>query len=536
MIFDDNWFLMIMNLIEYSQSAVSLFPPLIALGLAIFTRKVLLSLGIGIVIGALLLNNYSFISAGHYIAGVVSNVVVDDGGLNRWNMSIVGFLLLLGMMTALLSLSGGARAFALWAQSRIKTRRGSALLAAFLGVFIFVDDYFNSLAVGAISQPVTDRYKVSRAKLAYILDSTAAPMCVIMPASSWGAYIMTIISGILISHGVVEYSALGAYIRLIPMNFYAIFALLMVFVVIWFELDIGPMARSENDARLGQSADSNNTQGLKSEIPESDSGRVSDLILPIILLIIATVISMLYTGDKVLMEKQLPFTVLGAFENTEVDISLIYGGLVGLVAALFTVLKQKLPVLDILVTLSIGAKSMFGAILILFFAWSIGSVISDMKTGAYLSSLVQENINPHWLPGILFLLSGVMAFSTGTSWGTFGIMLPIAGDMAAASEISLILPMLASVLAGSVFGDHCSPISDTTILSSTGAKCHHINHVSTQLPYALMVALLSAFGFFVLGISSSLLISWISVSTAFVVLCGFLYWMSRRQLLNLQTA
>ncbi|WCE30696.1 Na+/H+ antiporter NhaC family protein [Vibrio sp. SCSIO 43137] len=514
-----------MDLIDFASSPLSLLPPVMALGLAILTRRVLLSLGIGIVVGAFLLADYSAVSALGYITNTVKGVFVEDGGINSWNMSIVAFLLLLGMMTALLTLSGGTRAFAMWAQVKVKNRRGSKLLAAFLGVFIFVDDYFNSLAVGAISRPVTDRYNVSRAKLAYILDSTAAPMCVLMPASSWGAYIMTIISGILVTHGVTEYTALGAYLRLVPMNFYAVFALLMVFAVAWFQIDIGSMRKHESDALNGNENNleegDKNARDLNEEldIVESETGKVSDLILPIVFLIIATVASMLYTGGQALASDNIEFNLLGAFENTDVGKSLVYGGIVGVAVALITVFKQKLPASDIGKTLWIGAKSMWGAILILVFAWSIGSVIGDMKTGSYLSSLVQGNIDPHWLPVILFLLSGLMAFSTGTSWGTFGIMLPIAGDMAGATDIALMLPMLGAVLAGSVFGDHCSPISDTTILSSTGAKCNHIEHVATQLPYALIVALISCTGYVVLGMTASITIAFVASAVAFVMAC-----------------
>ncbi len=527
-----------MNIIDFATSPLSLLPPLVALTLAILTRRVLVSLGVGIVLGAILLNDYAVGSAAGYVVEKVMAVFVEDGGINSWNMSIVGFLLLLGMMTALLTLSGGTRAFAEWAQSRVKSKRGSKLLAAFLGVFIFVDDYFNSLAVGAISRPVTDRFYVSRAKLAYVLDSTAAPMCVLMPASSWGAYIITIIGGILVTHGVTEYSALGAYLVLGTMNFYAVFALLMVFAVIWFGLDIGKMRQHEVAASQGHGFSKDKENDLQEahelneelDIEESSKGKVSDLILPIVALIIATVASMLYTGGQSLAADEKPFSLLGAFENTDVGLSLIYGGLIGLAVALFTVLKQGLPSAEIGRTLWIGARSMFGAILILIFAWTIGSVISDMNTGKYLSSLAQGNIDPMWLPVILFLLSGLMAFSTGTSWGTFGIMLPIAGDMAAATDIALMLPMLSAVLAGSVFGDHCSPISDTTILSSTGARCNHIDHVATQLPYAISVAVISSVGFITLGYTSSVVIAFSAASITFVVVCGLLSAMSKSKM------
>lgn len=524
----------IMNIVDFSHSAVSVLPPLVALGLAIATRRVLLSLGVGILLGALLLNDYSVTGMAGYIGNTVKGLFIEDGGINTWNMSIVAFLVLLGMTTALLTLSGGTRAFAEWAQTKIKSKRGAKLLAAFLGVFIFVDDYFNSLAVGSISRPVTDRFYVSRAKLAYILDSTAAPMCVLMPASSWGAYIITLIGGILVTHGVTEYTPLGAFLQLAPMNFYAIFALLMVFVVAWFQLDIGSMKKHELEASHCRGFDEGDDDTLAKdlndelEIQESEHGRVGDLVMPIVALIVATFFFMIFTGYQALLADGKAFDVLGAFENTDVGASLVYGGLIGLAAAMIPVLRQRIPAGEVVSTLWIGAKSMFGAILILLFAWSIGSVISDMATGKYLSTLVEGSINPMFLPAILFLLAGLMAFSTGTSWGTFGIMLPIAGDLAAATDIMLMLPMLGAVLAGSVFGDHCSPISDTTILSSTGARCHHIDHVSTQLPYALAVAVVSTVGFLVLGFTSSLAVSFMSATVMFVVVCAILSWLSRR--------
>ncbi|UJF19805.1 Na+/H+ antiporter NhaC family protein [Vibrio sp. SS-MA-C1-2] len=520
-----------MDITNYSQSALSLLPPIIALGLAIATKRVILSLGVGILLGSLLLTDFSIVNTATYIFNSATGLFIDDGSINSWNMSIVAFLILLGMMTALLTLSGGTRAFAEWAQTKIKSKRGAKLLAAFLGMFIFVDDYFNSLAVGSISRPVTDSYKVSRPKLAYILDSTAAPMCVITPISSWGAYIITIIGGILLSHGVTEYSPLGAFLMLAPMNFYAIFALLMVFAVAWFSIDVGPMRRHEQLSTTDQeTASSQIAHDLNDEldIEESQNGQVKDLVNPIIVLIVATVSAMIFTGNQSLAADGKAFSLLGAFENTDVGMSLCYGGLIGLIAAAIPVARQRIPSTQVFNALWLGAKSMFGAILILFFAWTIGGVIGDMETGKFLSTLVEGNIDPRLLPVILFVLSGIMAFSTGTSWGTFGIMLPIAGDLAAATDIALMLPMLASVLAGSVFGDHCSPISDTTILSSTGARCNHIDHVSTQLPYALSVAGISIFGFLVLGFTDSLLISFVSTFAAFAVVVVLLTKSSRR--------
>lgn len=312
-----------MNITSYADSALSLLPPLIALGMAIVTRRVLLSLGLGIVVGTLLLVNFSLADFFVYLGSAVKGLFFEDGGLNSWNMSILGFLLLLGMITALLTLSGGTKAFAEWAQRKIHDKRGAKLLAAFLGIFIFIDDYFNSLAVGAISRPVTDKFHVSRAKLAYILDSTAAPMCVLTPASSWGAYIITLIGGILVSHGMTETTALSAFVSLIPMNFYAVFALLLVLASAWFQINIGAMRKqellAEQTAAKHQTVSSEDTINLEDEldIQQSENGKVSDLVIPIIVLVIATISSMILTGYQALSADDKAFTLLGALENTD---------------------------------------------------------------------------------------------------------------------------------------------------------------------------------------------------------------------------
>ncbi len=357
-------------------------------------------------------------------------------------------------------------------------------------------------------------------------------MCVITPASSWGAYIITVIGSILVAHGVTDYTALGAFVIMIPMNFYAIFALLLVFAVVWFQLDIGPMRQFEYQAKKGSRLgdESEHCADICDDlgIEESENGSVADLVAPIVVLVIATISAMLYTGAQSLAADHHAFSILGAFENTDVGMSLLWGGLAGLFVALVMTVKQGIAKPDIAKTLWVGAKSMFGAILILLFAWSIGHIIGDLQTGKYLSSLVQGNLPAQLLPVVLFLLAAVMAFATGTSWGTFGIMLPIAGDLAAATDIALMLPMLSAVLAGAVFGDHCSPISDTTILSSTGARCGHIDHVATQLPYAIGGAVVATFGFLVLGFTASLLWSLAASTLAFILLCSGLLWLKKR--------
>lgn len=500
-----------MNLVDYSTSIWSIVPPVLALCLAIVTRKVILSLSIGIIIGALMLADFNIKDTLAYLFNNVSSLVYSsEDGLNFDTINIILFLLLLGILTALLTVSGSNRAFAEWAQKRIKDRRGAKLMAASLVFVTFIDDYFHSLAVGAIARPVMDKFKVSRAKLAYILDSTAAPMCVLMPVSSWGAYIITLISGLLATYAMTEYSPIGAFMAMSAMNFYAIFSIIMVFFVAYFSFDLGSMARHERLAQEHQE---------KEEIDACADGRVRNLILPIVTLILATVAMMLYTGGQALAADGKAFSILGAFENTTVGISLVFGGVLAvLMVTLCILLDRQVSIKEYVQSWIVGVKSMSGAILILFFAWTINNVVGDIKTGTYLSGLVSDSLPVAILPALLFILGAVMAFSTGTSWGTFGIMLPIAAAIAAHSAPELMLPCLSAVMAGAVCGDHCSPVSDTTILSSTGAKCNHMDHVTTQLPYALTVAVATIIGYLVVGFTQSGLFGFIATAISLVLL------------------
>ena len=502
-----------MNLVDYSSSLLSVVPALIALLLAIATRRVLISLSLGIIVGALMLSDGNVLDAVLYLKNSVVSLLYKGGeeGFNSNNINIILFLILLGILTSLLSVSGANQAFANWAQEKVKGRRGAKLMAACLVFVTFIDDYFHSLAVGAIARPVTDKFKVSRAKLAYILDSTAAPMCVLMPISSWGAYIITLIAGLLATHSITGYTPLGAFVTMSAMNFYAIFSILMVFFVAYFSFDIGSMTRFEHNA-MSQEEKSSEQRG------SSEVG-VRDLVLPILALIIGTVTMMLKTGGDALVESGNPFTILGAFENTTVGISLVTGGVASIIVlTLCLLMRRHISVGDYMKAYGSGVKMMSGAILILFFAWTINGVVSDMQTGKYLSSLVAGNISPAFLPAILFVLASAMAFSTGTSWGTFGIMLPIGAAMAMHSDPSLIIPCLSAVMAGAVCGDHCSPVSDTTILSSTGAQCNHMDHVLSQLPYAVLVAAASVIGYLVVGFTESGLLGFITAGIIMLVL------------------
>ena len=461
-----------MELVDYSSSIYSIIPALLAIILAIATRRVLVSLSAGIVVGALMLVDFNPLNAIIYLKdNVVALVYSSEEGMNS-NMNIVFFLVLLGVLTALLTVSGSNRAFAEWAQNKIKGRRG--------------------------------------AKLAYILDSTAAPMCVMMPVSSWGAYIITLVAGLLATYSITSYTPMGAFVAMSSMNYYAIFSLLMVFFVAYFSFDIASMARHEKLAMEGD---------YKEEVIEGVKGKVRNLILPIVVLIVVTVFMMIHTGSEALAADGKAFSLLGAFENTTVGISLVVGGSSAVaMSTLLIILERQVSLQEYGKAWIAGIKSMLGAIAILFFAWTINKVVGDAQTGKYLSSLVSGSIPVQFLPVILFILGSAMAFSTGTSWGTFGIMLPIAAAMATNSAPELLLPCLSAVMAGAVCGDHCSPVSDTTILSSTGAKCNHMDHVTTQLPYAATVATASAVGYIVVGFTESGLAGFVTTAVVLVAL------------------
>lgn len=487
----------------------SILPPLLAILMVVITRRVLLSLGVGIIVSALLLADFNIGETFAITWDAVKGIFVSEGAINTSSVYIILFLLLLGIITAFISISGGSRAFGDWAMKRVKTRAGAQIVGAVLGIIIFIDDYFNALAVGQVTRPITDRQKVSRAKLAYIIDSTSAPICVVSPVSSWGATIIVLIGTILASHGVTEYSAFSAFMQMVPMNFYVWAALGMVFIVAIKNINLGSMKVHEDRAiSTGQVFDPGKAipGELKEDLPSSKTGTIGDLIWPIIALFVGTVGAMLWTGAQAIEGET---TILGIFENTDVTLSLILGGLLGFIVSMIMFARQALVLRGVEANVLgsgviAGLKSMLPAVYILIFAWAIGDLIGRLETGTYLAGVVENaNLNVSYLPFILFILAGFMAFATGTSWGSFGILLPIAGEIAAVSDISLILPAMAAVLAGAVFGDHCSPISDTTILSSTGAGSNHIDHVMTQLPYALISAGIASVGFIIVGFTGS---------------------------------
>ncbi|SEN20757.1 transporter, NhaC family [Paenisporosarcina quisquiliarum] len=494
----------------------SILPPLLAIVMVLVTKRVLLSLGAGIVSAALLVESFSPIDS--------LNILWDsfitsfwENGLNVYNIFILSFILMLGVITAIVSLSGGSTAFAAWAVKRIKTNRGSKLLTVFLGIIIFVDDYFNALAVGQIARPITDSHRVSRAKLAYFIDSTSAPVCVVSPVSSWGAFLISQLGVIFATYAVTDYTPLQAFLIMAPMNFYVIAALAIVFFIAWTDNDLGEMKKHEKRAKeTGVLFDPNksNPGDLQGNFPENNYGKVNDLILPIVSLIAVTLASMFWTGYQASGKVMNLFVI---FENTDVPLSLFVGGIVSSILAILLYTRQfkQNPEANVgLLGKAVisGINSMLPAIGILIFAWALSFLINALGTGEFLAKIVTENNIPVGIvPFLLFVLTAFMAFATGSSWGSFGILLPIGASIIMVVEPELLLPVLAAVLAGAVFGDHCSPISDTTIMSATGAGVNVIDHVMTQLPYAIVSAVIAAIGYLVLGLTGSVIFGFITV-------------------------
>ncbi|MGI8315673.1 Na+/H+ antiporter NhaC family protein [Halobacillus mangrovi] len=497
----------------------SLIPAVLMLLLVLFTRKVILSLGIGIIVGAFMLTQMDIGAGLSLIWSLLATIFVSDGTLNTGNLYLLTFLFLLGITTAFMTASGGSQAFGKWAVERIRTRKGAKLIPAILGIIIFIDDYFNALAVGQVAKPVTDRYKISRAKLAYYIDSTSAPVTVISPISSWGAYIIGTIGSILAANEITNYQSLEAFVRMIPANFYVFAALLLVFLTIFLKLDIGPMRTHESRAiKTGHltNPERGDVPGdLNDEFKNHNNGKISHLIFPIVALVLGTVTSMIVTGIN---NTEGAVDLLAIFANTNVNVSLFIGGVAAVVVAAALYIGQAKPKSSMSHVFFEGLKAMLPAIYILIFAWMIGDIIGQLQTGEFLAQqFSQANIDTAFFPLLIFIISGFMALSTGTSWGTFGIMLPIAGEIAAVTEPALILPALSAVLAGSVFGDHCSPISDTTILSSTGAGSNHIDHVLTQLPYAGIAAGAASIGYILLGLTGGV---WLPLLITLVIVAA----------------
>lgn len=506
-----------------TESFWSIIPPILAIIMVLLTRRVLVSLGIGIIASALFVSEFKIGATFILMFEAIKDVFLEEGGLNTWNMYIIFFILLLGMMTNFVSQMGGTQAFGNWMIKRVKTRVGAQIMTFLLGIALFIDDYFNSLTVGQVARPITDQHRISRAKLAYIVDSTAAPVCVIAPISSWGAYILGLIGFVLTTHNIVDYTELSAFLLMIPMNYYVWAALGVVLVIAIRQVDFGPMKEHELHAlKTGEVVPPHSQTKLDiGGAQQSTRGTLSDLIVPIVVLFIATFGFIYWTGVQALEGKEKSLILI--FGEADVSKSLFYSGIIAIITTfiLFSrhVRHGELDRKHFALGIINGAKSMMPAVIILIFAWTISDLIDQLGTGSYLANIVQtSNLPLALLPVIIFIMAGLIAFSTGTSWGSFALLLPIAGQIAVATNVELLLPMLAAVLAGAVFGDHCSPISDTTILSATGSNCHHIDHVVTQLPYAIVAAIIAGIGYIALGFTGSVTIGLIFVLISLIML------------------
>lgn len=476
-------------------TCLALVPPIVAIGLALITKEVYSSLFIGILVGGLFYSNFSF-------EGTVSHVF-DDGFLSvlsdSYNVGILIFLVILGVIVSLMNRAGGSAAFGRWASSKIKSRAGSQLATIALGVLIFIDDYFNCLTVGSVMRPVTDKHQISRAKLAYIIDSTAAPVCIIAPISSWAAAVTGFVEG---------EDGFSLFIQAIPYNFYALLTILMMIILAVTCFDYGPMAKHENNAR--ETGDLFTTPGRPYANVEGTNyigrGSVIDLVLPIACLIVCCVIGMIYTGG---FFDGADFVT--AFSNSDASRGLAMGSFFGLVfTILFYMARRVLRFEECMSCVPEGFKAMVPAILILTCAWTLKSMTDSLGAAEYVASAMSGCAEGllNLLPAIIFLVGCGLAFATGTSWGTFGILIPIVVNVFANTNPTLMVISISACMAGAVCGDHCSPISDTTIMASAGAQCEHVNHVSTQLPYSLTVAAVTFITYIVAGFIQS---PWISL-------------------------
>lgn len=492
-------------------TAWALVPPLVAIVLALITKEVYSSLFVGILTGALFYSNFDLETA--YVqmldTGFISSIA------NKGHVGILVFLIVLGAIVILINRAGGSAAYGAWAVRRIKTRRGALLATTGLGCLIFVDDYFNCLTVGSVMRPVTDTHKISRAKLAYIIDATAAPVCMIAPISSWAAAVAGVVKG--------DENGLNLFIQAIPFNLYSLLTIGMMILIAVLNIDFGPMKKHEDNAANGDLYTTpERPYANANEDTPSSKGKVIDLVLPIVILIVLCVAGMVYTDGFFSGEN-----FVAAFANCDAPLGLSLGSVLALIAIIVYMLcRRVLTFKDCMSSIPAGFKAMVPAILILTFAWTLSGMTSLLGADVFVSNVFASSAKglQSFLPAMVFLVAIGLSFATGTSWGTFGILLPIVVGINMPGN--LLIVAVSACLAGAVCGDHCSPISDTTIMASTGAQCDHVNHVSTQLPYALFVAGLSFLGYILAGFVRS---AFVVLPVSFVLLVGILLLIWRHQ-------
>ena len=489
----------------------ALIPPVVAIVLALITKEVYSSLFIGILVGGLFYSGFSF-------EGTIVHIFEDGiiGVLSdSYNVGILVFLIILGAIVCLMNKAGGSAAFGRWASEHIKTRTGAQLATVALGVLIFIDDYFNCLTVGSVMRPVTDKHNISRAKLAYLIDATAAPVCIIAPISSWAAAVTGFVEG---------EDGLSLFISAIPYNFYALLTIMMMITIAVLNIDFGSMKIHEDNAKKGDLFTTpDRPYGEATELEDTGKGTVKDLLIPIIALIICCVIGMIYTGG---FFEGADFVT--AFSNSDASVGLAIGSAFALVITILMYVSRRiLGFKECMDCIPEGFKAMVPAIMILTFAWTLKSMTDSLGAAEFVAALIKGSAAGivNLLPAIIFVVGCLLAFATGTSWGTFGILIPIVVDAFQATNPTLMTIAISACMAGAVCGDHCSPISDTTIMASAGAQCNHVNHVSTQLPYAVSVAAISFITYIVAGFVQS---AWISLPVGMVLTLGYLLFMKKR--------
>ena len=490
----------------------SLMPPLIAIALALITKEVYSSLLIGIFTGALLYTGGNLVGSLNRVLsdGIVASVT------DAYNMGILVFLIILGILVCLMNRAGGSAAFGRWASEHIHSRVGAQLITIALGVLIFIDDYFNCLTVGSVMRPVTDKYNVSRAKLSYLIDATAAPVCIIAPISSWAAAVAAFAE---------DGQGLNLFINAIPFNFYAILTIVMMVGLTLMKCDYGPMAKFERNAmENGDLFSGSNPYEGKDDEQSSEKGRVADLVFPITVLIVCCVIGMIYTGGF--------FSGAGfiaAFSDCDASVGLMLGSFVALViTVIYYLFRKVLNFKQIMECVPEGFKAMVPAILILTLAWTLKGITTDLGAANFVHDVVESSASglQSFLPAIVFVVGCLLSFATGTSWGTFGMLIPIV-QAVFTMDNPLAIVCISACMAGAVCGDHCSPISDTTIMSSAGAQCDHVNHVSTQLPYAATCAVVSLICYIIAGFVPNVAVM-LPLSVAIMLLALFAIRMGTR--------
>ena len=470
----------------------ALLPPIIAIVLALITKEVYSSLFIGILAGGLIYSNFDFETT---VVHVFKEGFIDTVA-DSYNIGLIIFLVLLGALVAMMNKTGGSAAFGRWTSKHIKSRTGAQLATIALGVLIFVDDYFNCLTVGSVMRPVTDKKKISREKLSYLIDATAAPVCIIAPISSWAAAVAGF------AKGAGAESGMSLFVQAIPYNFYALLTIVMMLFLAFSKFDYGPMAKFERAARDSESVASLEKLTEKAEEKANDKGKVIDLVIPVIFLIIACVIGMIYSGGFFTDGEEGYKNFITAFSNSDASVGLVFGSFVTIIfAIIYFMCRRVISFKDCMSAIPEGFNAMTPAILILVCAWTLKTMTDSLGAKIFISDIIQGQAAglQMMLPAIIFLIAVGLSFSTGTSWGTFGILIPIVLSVFSAADGQITIIAVSACMAGAVCGDHCSPISDTTIMASAGGQCDHVNHVSTQLPYALTVAGVSFVTYIVAG-------------------------------------